>query len=74
MSKPNLAAEFETAAEQWLDANPRRMGERRLQYARRAQKAVRGELEKKHGSLDWIALLPFLFKIIEWLMSRKDKA
>jgi len=73
MPKPNLAAEFETAAEQWIDANPRRMGERRLQYIRRANKAVRAELEKKHGALDWIVLAGFLLKFIEWYLSRKDK-
>lgn len=74
MPKVNLAAEFETAAEQWIDANPRRMGERRLQYARRAQKAVRGELEKKHGAINWVVLLPFLLKIIEWYLSRKEQS
>lgn len=72
MPTTNYYSLLKDEAEQWLDSNPRRPGERRLAYARRASREIRARADRKVGSIPWAILLPFLLELIKLWIQRRE--
>ena len=70
--KANYLPLLQSTAEDWLDANPRQPGERKLAYMRRASREIRARADRQDGNIPWGILLPFLMELLKLWLQRKE--
>ena len=57
--------EASAAAKDWTAANPRKQGESKAAYQKRAKAGIGDSLQRAGASTDWLALI---FKLLEMLL------